>query len=111
MAEVCHERVRLQRDSDDIIGVPFHPKGERPSAPCPFCMAEKGDRTPKVLFGIIGPAPGDHDKDIPEDYFLVPPPKLNGTSNATGALRVGITISLFAALLTWTVSIFVHASI
>lgn len=74
-------------------GVPFHPEGEKPRAPCPLCMLEKGDATPKVLYGVISQAEDEHDSDIPKDFFQTPPAKLGGQSAASAALRVSFRFS------------------
>lgn len=66
--------------------MPFHRDGQKPRAPCPQCLLERGDQTPQALFGIVSAA--DHDDDIPADYFKVPPSKLNSDTSSTSAIRV-----------------------
>ncbi|KAF2424840.1 hypothetical protein EJ08DRAFT_410775 [Tothia fuscella] len=68
-------------------GVPFHPEGEKPKAPCPLCVAERADNSPKLLFGITGFGKGEHDADVPAEYFEMPPEKLGGASPGSCAMR------------------------
>lgn len=51
----------------------FHPEGQRPSAPCPTCIKEKNDRTPRDLFSIRGFQKDDYDPVIPATWFVSPP--------------------------------------
>lgn len=76
-------------------GVPFHPKGKVPSAPCPLCSSERGDSAPKPLFGIHGLGEGEHDRSIPEEYFKIPPSRVNKGDETASALRVSL-LQMFA---------------
>ncbi|KAI9827059.1 MAG: hypothetical protein M1819_007051 [Sarea resinae] len=68
-------------------GAPFHPAGQQPRAPCPVCLADKGDRETKLLYGIRGVNEGSYDKNIPRSYFEVPPVHLESTGHESMALR------------------------
>ena len=70
-------------------GVPFHPDGRLPRAPCPLCTIEKNDRAEKDLLYINGICKGQYDPAIPEAYFKTPPTNLGGSSDpALDALLV-----------------------
>jgi hypothetical protein len=60
-----------------------------------------------MLFGIISAHPNEHDKDIPKEYFDVPPSKLNGGSTTTSALRVSYGAIYFGVYLISAVPILV----
>ena len=68
-------------------GVPFHPEQEPPNAPCPFC-SKNNDVRPKKLLFINGTSTGEYDSEIPDSYFDIPPPQINGTEKGTEGLRV-----------------------
>lgn len=67
-------------------GAPFHPQGESPRAPCPLCVINNQDLTPKILYAIRGTAKGEFDHSIPAEYLQVPPPQLGHSGNE--AIRV-----------------------
>ena len=69
-------------------GVPLHPSGQVPEAPCPICVAEKRDHDKKKLFGIRGCLEGQYDKQIPGAYFNTPPIRLDSSGQGMEALRV-----------------------
>ena len=69
-------------------GAPFYPQGEQPRTACPMCVRDKGDSTPKALFGIRGTAAGQHDPAIPDDWFQCPPIRIDGTAPGMDAVRV-----------------------
>lgn len=69
------------------LGVPFHSDNEQPKAPCPRCVADKGDRSKKCLFGVRGFREGFHDKAIPQAWFDTPPIKLDASSPGLEAIR------------------------
>ena len=68
-------------------GVPFHPEQESPNAPCPFCCKNKDARPKKLLF-INGTSKGEYDSEIPDSYFDIPPPQIDGPEKGTEGLRV-----------------------
>ncbi|KAF2183338.1 hypothetical protein K469DRAFT_785976 [Zopfia rhizophila CBS 207.26] len=68
-------------------GPPFHPQGQRPRAPCPLCVTEKGDNKPQELYPIRGFKEGEYDKAIPACWFVTPPIKLDSSGAEMEALR------------------------
>lgn len=56
-----------------LTAPPFHPEGQRPSAPCPTCIKEKNDSTPRDLFSIRGFRKDEYDPVIPSTWFVSPP--------------------------------------
>lgn len=52
-------------------------------------MRDRGDDSPKDLFGIRGFGAGEHDAAIPEAWFRCPPVKIEGADPGMDALRVG----------------------
>ncbi|KAF1833353.1 hypothetical protein BDW02DRAFT_599148 [Decorospora gaudefroyi] len=68
-------------------GPPFHPAGERPKAPCPVCIKEKGDSEPRDLYSIRGVNKGEYDPQIPPSWFTAPPIRLDGSGKEMEALR------------------------
>ena len=73
-----------------LIGIPFHPDQQTPSAPCPLCVTEQNDHTKKALFYINGTTKGEYDSSIPDSYFQTPPVALGGTIPGFDAMLVGI---------------------
>lgn len=89
-------RIEMQRiifDTFAFAGIPFHPLGEKPSAPCPLCFAERADSSRKLLFGIVGAGMDEHDQDVPAAYFQMPPTKLGGNSPSSCGMRVSFRAS------------------
>jgi hypothetical protein len=70
------------------IGPPFHTTGQRPKAPCPACVKEKGDSEPRDLFSIRGFNKDEYDPQIPPAWFTAPPIRLDGSGKEMEALRV-----------------------
>ncbi|KAL8674282.1 MAG: hypothetical protein Q9168_001349 [Polycauliona sp. 1 TL-2023] len=62
-------------------GVPFHPQGQLPKAPCPLCVRNNQDHAAKTLYAIRGTAKGEYDSNIPSEYFEVPPRQLGNSGN------------------------------
>jgi hypothetical protein len=71
-----------------FTGAPFYPAGIRPKASCPFCVQEKGDRKLKDLYGIYGFGLDQHDSDLPNGLFVVPPRRLSEDTPDMAAIRV-----------------------
>ena len=69
-------------------GVPFHSHRQVPRAPCPFCLAEKNDKSLKSLYFINGTSKGEYDSNIPNAYFETPPIKVGSGDIGFEALRV-----------------------
>ena len=69
-------------------GVPFHPQGQQPRAACPVCSTEKNDSASRLMYSIHGLHPEEHDRNIPKEYFDIPPTELNGKKPSVNALRV-----------------------
>lgn len=70
-----------------LIAPPFHPEGQRPSAPCPTCIKEKNDSSPRDLFSIRGFQKDEYDPVIPSTWF-VSPPNFNEIGKDIEALKV-----------------------
>ncbi|KAH7061307.1 hypothetical protein B0J12DRAFT_564885, partial [Macrophomina phaseolina] len=68
-------------------GAPFHPKGECPRAPCPYCSQKSNDVRPKALYAVRGLQQGNYDPEIPEPLFQSPPVKLHGHGVRMEALK------------------------
>ncbi|KAG9197913.1 hypothetical protein G6514_000752 [Epicoccum nigrum] len=66
---------------------PFHPAGQKPRAPCPFCIKDKGDYTERDLYSIRGFQVDEHDPAIPPIWFTAPPMSLDGRTREMEALR------------------------
>lgn len=66
----------------------FHPAGQRPRAPCPVCVKDKGDSEPRDLYSVRGFKKDQHDPLIPPAWFTAPPIRLDGNSKEMEALRV-----------------------
>lgn len=69
-------------------GPPFHPAGQKPKAPCPVCVRDKGDSTIRELYSIRGFHGDEYDPAIPPVWFTAPPISLDGQSKEMEALRV-----------------------
>ncbi|KAF2759550.1 hypothetical protein EJ05DRAFT_302159 [Pseudovirgaria hyperparasitica] len=65
----------------------FYPEGEQPSAPCPRCVADRRDGTPKKLFAVRGHEEGQIDKAIPRMWFDTPPTNLQKADHGLEAIR------------------------
>ena len=70
------------------VAAPFHPKGMAPRAPCPKCLKDKGDDTPKDLYGIRGLDDGKYDSAIPIEWRQCPAIKLDSSILGMSAVRV-----------------------
>ncbi|EUC35809.1 hypothetical protein COCCADRAFT_89769 [Bipolaris zeicola 26-R-13] len=68
-------------------GPPFHSDKERPKAPCPVCIKEKGDSEPQFLYSIRGFNKNEYDPMIPPSWFTAPPIRLDGNGKEMDALR------------------------
>ncbi|KAF2625490.1 hypothetical protein BU25DRAFT_396799 [Macroventuria anomochaeta] len=68
-------------------GPSFHPAGQKPRAPCPFCVKEKGDATVRDLYSIRGFYKDEYDPAIPPIWFTAPPMSLDGPTKEMEALR------------------------
>ncbi|KAF1940977.1 hypothetical protein EJ02DRAFT_349017 [Clathrospora elynae] len=68
-------------------GAPFHPAGQRPKAPCPVCIKEKGDSEQRELYSIRGFNKDEYDPQIPPSWFTAPPIRLDGSGKEMEALR------------------------
>ncbi|KAF2204220.1 hypothetical protein GQ43DRAFT_469254 [Delitschia confertaspora ATCC 74209] len=62
---------------------PFHPEGQQPRAPCPVCVMDRHDNTPRDLFSVRGFRKGEYDPSIPASYFAVPPRVLERADQVT----------------------------
>ena len=69
-------------------GPHFHSDKERPKAPCPVCIKEKGDNEPQFLYSIRGFNKNEYDPMIPSSWFTAPPIRLDGNGKEMDALRV-----------------------
>ncbi|KAF2788106.1 hypothetical protein K505DRAFT_411065 [Melanomma pulvis-pyrius CBS 109.77] len=65
----------------------FHPEGMRPSAPCPVCVAEKGENRPRDLYSIRGFRKGEYDDALSPCWFVTPPMKLDANGAEAEALK------------------------
>lgn len=72
----------------NMIGPTFHPGGQRPKAPCPVCIREKGDSEARDLYSIRGFQKDEYDPMIPQAWFTTPPISFEGNDKGTEALRV-----------------------
>jgi hypothetical protein len=70
------------------VGPPFHPEKQRPKAPCPVCIKEKGDSERRELYSIRGFKEDQYDPQIPPSWFNAPPIRLDGNGKEMEALRV-----------------------
>ncbi|EMD62634.1 hypothetical protein GGP41_003458 [Bipolaris sorokiniana] len=68
-------------------GPHFHSDKERPKAPCPVCIKEKGDSEPQFLYSIRGFNKNEYDPMIPSSWFTAPPIRLDGNGKEMDALR------------------------
>ncbi|KAK8175901.1 hypothetical protein IWX90DRAFT_483904 [Phyllosticta citrichinensis] len=68
-------------------GAPFHPQGEHPRAPCPFCVTTDKDDRPKKLYAVRGWDKGTYDAAIPDVLFQAPPMQLDGQDMRMEALN------------------------
>ncbi|KAF2479988.1 hypothetical protein BDY17DRAFT_29835 [Neohortaea acidophila] len=66
---------------------PFHPKDLPPKAPCPKCVKDKGDDSPKDLYGIRGLGDGEYDAMIPAEWRRCPAIKLDSSVPGMSAVR------------------------
>lgn len=80
---------------------PFHPKDFPPKAPCPKCVKDKGDDTPKDLYGIRGLGDGEYDPMIPAEWRRCPAIKLDSSVPGMSAVRVSTSAIRCAPLLTF----------
>ncbi|KAL9058532.1 MAG: hypothetical protein Q9162_001687 [Coniocarpon cinnabarinum] len=88
----------IYKDAVSDKGVPIHPSGQIPEAPCPLCSAEKGDSSSKKLFGVRGCDKDQYDAQIPDSYFDTPPIKLDSSGKGMDALRFQyLALARFAA--------------
>ncbi|KAI9664476.1 MAG: hypothetical protein M1821_005922 [Bathelium mastoideum] len=71
----------------EFTGAPFHPDGESPRAPCPFCILITGDQTPRNLYGIRAISEGGYDSAIPPAFFNIPPVRLDLDAQGMTALK------------------------
>jgi hypothetical protein len=71
-----------------FTAVPFHPQDQQPQAPCPKCIADKNDDSPKDLFSIQGLQEGQYDPTIPEMWMHCPAIKLDDSIPGIDAVRV-----------------------
>ncbi|KAK8226434.1 hypothetical protein BKA81DRAFT_170589 [Phyllosticta paracitricarpa] len=69
-------------------GAPFHPQGEHPQAPCPFCVTKNKDDRPRKLYAVRGWDKGSYDAAIPDVLFQAPPMQLDGQDMRMEALNV-----------------------
>lgn len=77
----------IQTDAIDT-GPAFHPAGQRPKAPCPACLKEKGDNELRDLYSVRGFNKDEYDPQIPPSWFTAPPIRLDGSGKEMEALRV-----------------------
>ncbi|KAF1849652.1 uncharacterized protein K460DRAFT_421842 [Cucurbitaria berberidis CBS 394.84] len=68
-------------------GPPFHPAGQRPRAPCPVCIKEKGESELRDLYSVRGFKKNEYDPQIPPSWFTAPPIRLDGNGKEMEALR------------------------
>jgi len=71
-----------------IVGVPFHKKGQRPQASCPFCVSQNKDDKEKDLFWIRGNRTGEYDTAIPKNWFTFPAISFDSDNPDAVAMRV-----------------------
>lgn len=83
-----HDHHRLSRALLTSLAVPFHPKEKLPEALCPQCKEERGDNSPKQLYGIRGFRPGEYDDHLPASWLVCPPKILDTDINGVECLRV-----------------------
>ncbi|KAF2833810.1 hypothetical protein CC86DRAFT_389938 [Ophiobolus disseminans] len=84
LASCCHVFCGSHLDGG---GPSFHPGGQRPKAPCPVCVREKGDNQSRDLYSIRGFQKDEHDPMIPSAWFTTPPISFEGNDRGTEALR------------------------
>ncbi len=77
-----------------LLGAPIYPEGQRPRAPCPVCLAEKGDTSQRCLYEVHGTDSGEYHSHIPASYFQIPPVRLDSSGPDTDAMRVSISIAI-----------------
>lgn len=82
-----------------FTAAPFHPKGMPPKASCPKCLRDKGDDTPRSLYGIRGLGEGEYDAMIPSGWLRCPAIKLDSSTAEISAVRVcaGLRNAIIAA--------------
>ncbi|USP76692.1 uncharacterized protein yc1106_03966 [Curvularia clavata] len=68
-------------------GAPFHSAKERPRAPCPVCVKDKGNHEPQFLYSVRGFNRGEYDPLIPPSWFISPPLRLDCSGKEMDALR------------------------
>jgi hypothetical protein len=68
--------------------VPFHPGNKPPKAPCPRCLEDTADSTPRELYAIRSVSKGGLDPVIPDEWRHCPAVKLDTTIPGMEALRV-----------------------
>ncbi|KAF2027821.1 hypothetical protein EK21DRAFT_25968, partial [Setomelanomma holmii] len=68
-------------------GPAFHPDGQRPKAPCPVCIKEKGDHEPRDLYSVRGFQESEYDPMIPDTWFKTPPIGFDSKGKEMEALR------------------------
>ncbi|KAH6639805.1 hypothetical protein C7974DRAFT_139167, partial [Boeremia exigua] len=68
-------------------GPPFHPAGQTPRAPCPYCVKKKGDSTPRDLYSVRGFGKDEYDPKISPIWFMTPPMSLRNETNEMEVLR------------------------
>ena len=76
--------------TNSLQAAPFHAKGDPPRAPCPKCLHDKGDDTPRELYSIRGLCEGEYDSTIPPEWMESPPMKLDSSIPGMDAVRVRI---------------------
>jgi hypothetical protein len=74
--------------ADNHAAPPFHPAEQRPKAPCPVCIKEKGDSEPRDLYSVRGFTKDEYDPQIPPTWFTAPPIRMDGSGKEMEALRV-----------------------
>ncbi|KAF2002576.1 hypothetical protein P154DRAFT_618338 [Amniculicola lignicola CBS 123094] len=88
LASCCHVIcIKHIGDGEVEAGPAFFKKGDRPTAPCPVCIKEKGDAQPRELYSVRGFRKGQYDPVIPACWFDTPPMKLEVSSTEMEALR------------------------
>ncbi|KAF3007807.1 hypothetical protein E8E13_010492 [Curvularia kusanoi] len=66
---------------------PFHPAGQKPQAPCPWCIINDGDHTVRDLYSIRGFHRDEYDPAIPSTWFTAPPASLDVHAKEREAVR------------------------
>ena len=106
----CRSLGRLSIANNAMTAAPFHPKGMSPRASCPKCLNDKGDDTPKDLYGIRGLGDGEYDTAIPTEWRQCPAIKLDSSTPGMSAVRVR-DFHLFSGVITNGCLVSIHVAI